>query len=345
MKIREFINKATDNWPVKAACVLLALCLYIFYTLSMQEKRSFTVPLRIKSVSGIAPAGHYPSTVKITLKGKTEDIASIRENEISAYLSLDYLSKDGTYSIPVLVDLPQQALLLDTMEVMVYPKEVKLKVEEQISGFVNVKPLINGEVAYGYEIKKVTLKPETVEIYGPRSMVLNCNRVQTKGIFVKNAETTFETQVDIESPGAFLKLKDSQKIFATVEIAAIFSEKKFSNVSIGFSGLSDDFEVSPQSFADIQLAGSLAELEKFVPPYGTLYVDCSSIEKTGTYELPIIVSVPEKFTVKSLSKQKITVNVKRVSKTGEFEEKLNDEINPIIPESKPEKTENNSGDI
>lgn len=345
MKIREFISKATENWMVKAACVLLALCLYIFYTLSIQDKRSFTVPLRVRSASGIVAAGHYPSTVKITLKGKTEDISSIRESEILAYLSLDYLSKDGTYTLPVLVDLPQQALLLDTMEIKVYPQEVKLKVEEQISGYVNVKPLLNGDVAYGHEIKKISISPETVEIYGPRSMVENCTRVQTKGVSVRNAEVSFETQVDVESPGAFLKVKDGQKISVTVEISAIASEKKYSDVTIAFSDLQEEFEISPLAFADLLLTGSLSDLEKFIPPYGSLYVDCSYIEKTGTYELPVMTSIPDRFGIKSISKQKITVNVRKASTGNEFEEKLNEDITPLIQETGSEENEKNLGEV
>ena len=73
MKIKDFIEKITENWPVKASCVLLAICIYVFYTLSLQDSRSFTVPLKIKNGSGIVPVSPYPANVKIKLKGKTEE--------------------------------------------------------------------------------------------------------------------------------------------------------------------------------------------------------------------------------------------------------------------------------
>ena len=202
MKIKDFIEKITENWPVKASCVLLAICIYVFYTLSLQDSRSFTVPLKIKNGSGIVPVSPYPANVKIKLKGKTEDIASLQKNNFSAYLDLNYLPKDGVYKLPVLVELPQQALLLDTLEVTVSPQEVNLKVEEKISAFVPVLPLINGSPAHGYEIKNITVKPDTVELTGPRSMVQNCTRLQTKAVSVKNADKSFASPVLPENPGS-----------------------------------------------------------------------------------------------------------------------------------------------
>ena len=325
MKIKDFIDKITDNWPVKAACVLLAICIYIFYTLSMQDSKSFTVPLKIHANSGIVAAGAYPSTIKISLKGKTEDIASIKKDDFSAYLDLDFLSKDGTYRLPVLVDLPQQAMLLDTLEVTVSPQEVNLRVEEKITSFVPVKPLINGEPAHGYEIKSIVVKPDTIELTGPRSMVENCTRLQTKAVSVKNATVSLEQEVSPESPGAYLKLDSRQKLTVTVEIVPVGAEKEFKIASVGFVSLKNSLEVYPKNISGtIQLKGNLVDLEGFSPATQTLYVNCESIEEPGTYELPVKCQVSDKFEVKGFSPAKITVDVRNVAVIDELEEKIGD---------------------
>jgi YbbR domain-containing protein len=323
MKIKDFINKATDNWGVKAACVLLAAFFYIFYTLSMQDSRSFTVPLKIESSGGIAPAGNYPTKVKVTLKGKTEDIATVRESEISAYVDLNYLSKDGTYRLPVLVNLPKSAMLLETLEVKVSPQEISLKVEEQISGFVSISPLVNGKPAHGFEVKSITLKPDTIEITGPRSMVEHCTRVQTKEISVKNAEVSFEKTVDPEIPGAYLKFKNKEKISATVEIVPVGSTKKISNIQVLFTSLAEDFEIYPKNLTvSAELKGNLLELEKYSPLPGAVSVNCSEITSSGEYELPLKVNFPDKFEIAEISAEKVKFEVRKIQKSDDLEEKI-----------------------
>lgn len=326
MKIKDFIDKTTDNWPVKAACILLAICIYIFYTLSMQDSRSFTVPLKIMANSGIVAAGAYPHTVKVNLKGKTEDIAAIKKDDFSAYLDLDFLSKDGTYRLPVFVDLPQQAMLLDTLEVTVTPQEVNLRVEEKITAFVPVTPLINGTPSYGYEIKNIVVKPDTVELTGPRSMVENCKRLQTKPVSVKNATVSLEQTVSPESPGAYLKFNDSQKLTVTVEIVPVVSEKKFDVPKVEFTNLKNDLEVTTKSISgSVVLSGNLVDIEKFAASDGILTVNCSSIEESGTYELPVKYSVGNKFSVKDYSPKTVKIDVGTVAKiSDEFEEKIGD---------------------
>lgn len=345
MKIKDFIEKITENWPVKASCVLLAICIYVFYTLSLQDSRSFTVPLKIKNGSGIVPVSPYPANVKIKLKGKTEDIASLQKNNFSAYLDLNYLPKDGVYKLPVLVELPQQALLLDTLEVTVSPQEVNLKVEEKISAFVPVLPLINGSPAHGYEIKNITVKPDTIELTGPRSMVQNCTRLQTKAVSVKNADKSFASPVLPENPGSYLKFKNNEeKLTVTVEIAPVVSEKNFSVQTIDVKSLPKEFVVSSQKNSGIlNLSGKLVDLEKFSVSQGSLFVNASEISEPGIYELDVKASVPAKFTVQDFSPKKIKVAVEKIKVVDVLEEKVGDVITSPVNEILPEKIELTGG--
>ncbi|WP_303918398.1 YbbR-like domain-containing protein [Treponema berlinense] len=330
MKIKEFIDRFTENWPIKATCILLAVCIYAFYTLSLQDSRSFTVPLKVKTGSGIVPASPYPSRVKVKLKGKTEEIASIQKDNFSAYLDLNYLPKNGSYKVPVLIELPQEALLLDTLEVTVSPQEVSLKVEEKISAFVSASPLINGSPAHGYEVKSVSVKPDTVEITGPRSMVENCTRLQTKAVSVKNADKSFAVSVMPENPGSYLKFKNpDEKLTVTVEVVPVVSEAAFEIPTVMLKALAEGFDVSPKTFpGELTLSGNLSELEKFTVSENTLWADAAGISEPGVYELDVKAFVPAKFAVKSFSPQKIKVSVEKLKTADEFEEKVREAVLP-----------------
>ena len=235
--------------------------------------------------------------------------------------------------------------MLDTLEVTVSPQEVNLKVEEKISAFVPVLPLINGSPAHGYEIKNITVKPDTVELTGPRSMVQNCTRLQTKAVSVKNADKSFASPVLPENPGSYLKFKNNEeKLTVTVEIAPVVSEKSFSVEMIDVKSLPKEFVVSSQKNSGIlNLSGKLVDLEKFSVSQGSLFVNASEISEPGIYELDVKASVPAKFTVQDFSPKKIKVAVEKIKVVDELEEKVGDVITSPVNEILPEKIELTGG--
>ncbi len=313
MKIKEISDKLTENWPVKAACILLASIFYVFYVLSIQDNRSFTVPLAVEAQNGITVAGSYPRKVKVTLRGKTEDIASIRESDVTAALDLNYLSKAGTYKVPVIINLPKSALLLDTLEVRVSPPAVSLTVEEQISGFTTVKPLISGKPAYGYEIKKITVVPDQIEIRGPKSMVENCTRIQTHPVSVKNASESLSNTVSAENFGSFLKPVYGDKVTVTVEIVPVVKDQTFEKFPVEFINLNPDFNILPQfSTVSLNLQGNLLDLEKYNPDKSTVTVNCFSIREPGIYQLPVEYKFPAGISFSKEPLSVITLEVKRL---------------------------------
>lgn len=341
MKVKELFDKITDNWPVKGACFLMAVCLYVFYTLSIQDSKSFTVPLTIESENGIAVAGSYPNRVKITLRGKTEDIAAVRENEVSAYLDLNYLSKDGTYKLPVLVNLSKQALLLETLEVHVSPQEVSLKVEEEINGFVPITPLVSGTPAHGYELSEITIEPSEVEITGPRSAVQNCTRIQTQAVSVKGADSTVVRTVNPDNLGRSLKLAGKQTVTVTALVVPTVMIRKFENVNVNFINLPEGFEVFPSKVnASFTLKGRMTELEKYAPSENSVTADFSVVEESDSYEIPVEHNFPSGFELVEFPLKKINVEVRKIQIADEFEQKINDLIDTNDTENSPISEEN-----
>ncbi len=333
MKIKEVFNRITENWPVKASCFLMALCLYVFYTLSIQDSKTFTVPLTIQSKNGIAVAGNYPKRVRVTLKGKTEDIASVRESEVSAYLDLNYLASDGTYKLPVLVDLSQQALLLETLEVHVSPQEVSLKVEEEISAYVPVTALIKGTPAHGYELAETIVEPDEVLVKGPRSQVLNCTRLQTQAVSIKNANSDVVKTVKPDNLGSTLHLAENKELTVKALIVPSIYTRRFENYAVYYANVPDGFSVYPPNInVSFVLKGRVADLEKYNPPSSSLYIDFSEFKETGSYEAKITAAFPQAYEVVEAPPLKATVELRKIDSNAEFEQKIEDIIESQTPE-------------
>ena len=40
MKVKQFVDKLMDNWPVKVVCFVMALFFYVFYRVSILDRKS-----------------------------------------------------------------------------------------------------------------------------------------------------------------------------------------------------------------------------------------------------------------------------------------------------------------
>ncbi len=316
MKIRQIINNITENWSVKAACFVLAIFIYIFFQLSIQETKTFVVNLDIVSKNGMAVTNNYQKKIKISIRGKKEDIAIFRESEVSAYVDLSFLAKEGSYKVPILVDLPKDALLLDALEVKVSPQEIPITVEEEIKGFVSLNPLVKGEVADGYEIKTIKITPDEVEIFGPKSIVQNYNRLQTKAINVKGANTSFSKNVGVDNLGKSLKLVSKELINVEVEIVPSVSSKKIIVNSLSCVGLPETLQVENENIeVEFVVTGKKLDIDNLKNTDFIVEADFSkitNIETESFVDVPIKIIKPEKVEFKGEYPKKISLQLKKI---------------------------------
>src|SRR5574344_118263 len=332
MKATQIIEKLRENWPAKVVCFVIAIFLYMFYQIATLDKKSFTVPLTITAKAGVVPAGNYPSHVKISVRGHPEDIATIKENDLGAYLDLNNCSKDGTVKFPVLVKLSAQAMLIGPLEVRVSPESVTLDVEEQIAGYTPVSALMQGEPAHGYQAGSVTVEPSQVEITGPRSLVENCTRLQTAPVSIQDAVSSVTMSVPVENTGSLLSLTEVKEVSVTVSIVPIQTTKSFPSLTVRLIHIPAQFELDGDApVIDITLAGSMLDLESYTPGAFTVTADCSHVEQTGSYDIPLAFAIPDNLHIDNSTERTITVTFKsRKDDKHEQDIKTKDEQSELI---------------
>jgi hypothetical protein len=71
---REFFARLLDNWPIKVLSIAAAILLFLFHRMGMLEERFFSVPLEVQVNEQLIPAETYPQTVRVTLRGRSEEI-------------------------------------------------------------------------------------------------------------------------------------------------------------------------------------------------------------------------------------------------------------------------------
>ncbi len=334
MKAKQLFDRLINNWPVKAFCFAMALLLYVFYQSQSLEKKVVSVPLDVNTENGFVAVEPHPAVVAVTITGKGEELAQIRESDISAYLDLSYVSKEGKYNFPVLLALSSSASVVNPLEIKVTPESVSLAVEEEVSSYVDLTPLVKGKPAYGYELKSVKLSPEQIKITGPRSMVLNCKSLQTKSINIDGASKGFIDTVGIEKKGIFIN-HENVSVTAKIDLSEIMTSKTFDNITVNLTNINENLDYDAVERISLTLKGSLAELESFRPDTFMILGDCSEITEPGTYEIALkyiipsyftlsddqVKSIPVTFVVSAPSEEKVSVTE---TPSGIIEEKIID---------------------
>ena len=295
MKVKQLFEKLIENWQVKAICFVISLFLYVIYQNQSVDTRVFSVPLTVESKNGFVSIEPHPRTVAVSARGKSEDLAQVRESDLKAYLDLNYVSEDGYYDFPVLINLADSASVLNPLEVKVTPERVKLRVEEEITSYVNIIPFVNGNPASGYAVKKTTASPDQIAIIGPRSMIEKITTLKTLNVTTSGAKRSFSTKTKVEKKGLFIR-HDDIDVSVTVEIEEMSGTKQFTKLPVKVLNLSPNLEIRAKTRdVAVTLEGSLPSLESFTPSENFVTADVSKIESPGTFYIDLKYNIPKRF--------------------------------------------------
>ena len=297
MKAKQLFDKLIENWQVKAVCFVIALFLYVIHQNQSIDKRVFSVPLTVESQNGFVSIEPHPRTVAVSARGKADELAQVRESDLKAYLDLTYISKDGSYDFPVLITLSDSASILNPLELKVTPEIVRLSVEEEVTSYVDIVPMVSGNPAYGYGIKNVTVSPEQIAITGPKTMIENCKSLKTLNVTASNAKRSFSSKTRVEQKGYFIS-HENIEVSVTVEIEELEGSKQFTKLPVKILNLSPELEIRAMTRdVAVTLNGSLAALESFKPADSFVSADVSHINSAGTFYINLSYSVPKRFTL------------------------------------------------
>jgi YbbR domain-containing protein len=186
-----------EKWPVKIISVAAALIIAVFYRMNTLETRTFLAPLQVETNGMLIPVSSLEDTVKISLRGETNSIYPILEEDIEAFIDLNRYSNEGTYRIPVQIRKKGSALGVVPLEISVLPIEISLLLEKKIRKDIPVFPEFQGAVASGYEIISRSINPESLTVEGPRSSVETQHEFNTEIINLEGRNESFSVLVNI----------------------------------------------------------------------------------------------------------------------------------------------------
>lgn len=310
MKIKPLLEKLNDRWPAKAICIVAACVLYMFNQHTSLERRSLAVRLNVLQEGEMLCTTHLPSSVSVTIRTNAENISHVNAEGITATLDLNYITKEGNFDVPVLVSLPSNLESLDPLEVTVYPEKIKVHLEKNISRAVKVVPYEIGRSPYGYMVKKISVTPPYVEIFGPRSIVENVNALEVGAVVIDEKTESFSERKRIINRNRLVKIDGASEVEVNVEVGLVQGTKSFSNVPIELKNLNPEFEIEGNFFANFSIMGAQLVLDEYEILPGVLSADLGAISEAGEYEIPVIVLLPQDFHLESISVESISISVR-----------------------------------
>ena len=308
MKTKQLFEKLTENWQAKVICFGLALGLYVVHITSLLDRKTYTVPLKVVADGGMYPMSDYPEYVRITVRSTAENIAETLQSDFTATIDLTKYEKEGSFSIPVSVHLSPKLLLMDPFEIKLNPESVSMRLEEKTLKYVSVVPSLSGEVQHGYVVTKTAVEPATVEITGPRRAVDETKQVYTSAIDVTALTVPKTFEASLQNINSLLAINPAKSYTVHVDVAEEPLVKKFTDVPVRLLFLPEALEAEGEApKISFDVAGTVPTLEDYELSESAVYVDCSAIDKAGTYDLPVYITLPSYFQIENQSAA--TVNV------------------------------------
>ncbi len=308
MKSRRLRDLILTNWPAKIISLAAAVLIFVFYRVSTLEERFFNVQLKMDPPAGYAVASPYPKSVRVTLRGKGESIFLVSDDDVEVYADFGKIEAPGEYRIPLRVVRKGAAMSIEPLEVRVDPSEIRVGLEHRLESTVEVKPNLEGNPAYGYELVQYNVVPGTVEITGPESAVRGIQQVQTEAIDLtdRTEDFTAQTGVVLDSPVVHLVGGGAVEVRIIIRQAQII--KTFEGVDIISIDLSPALRLAaPLPEGSIKVQGTQIAIEGLMPGSLHMIVDCSEITRPGQVTLPVQPDVPPDLVVLKYEPQELTL--------------------------------------
>jgi YbbR domain-containing protein len=159
---------------IRILAVVFAVLLWLYA--NPIENKPFTVQLSILNENTLKDREimledhNFPSTVEITVRGRTDRIANLRDNDF--YAALDFSKVSSHQDSELEIDGPiyrgkEEGITI----VSVKNRKIKVNLEAIGDNPLKVDVVATGKMIEGYKVAKSTVIPDIVQIEGKQSLV------------------------------------------------------------------------------------------------------------------------------------------------------------------------------
>ena len=303
-----FLSLFTDEWQLKIAALVGAVFTWFFYDMISLEERYLTVPLEVSINETVAPLRSYPEAVKLTVRGRAEDIYLFSDEDFRAFADFSAHDVPGRYAVPISVQSLRSAELLNDIQIDTDPKFLDLAFDWKVTKQVEVTADLKGFPASGFEVAEVRVEPAFVEISAPESVAALIETVSTIPIPIDGSRNSFSVLAEVAIDDKTVSFTGDPIVRLYVTVSEVYIEKNFEPlpIELNHSLSGGTLSITPQT-GSLSLSGRQLLMDGLSAADVSLKVDLPELVPGESVELPVVPSVPEGTTVLQQTPQTVTV--------------------------------------
>lgn len=303
-----FLSLFTDEWQLKIAALVGAVFTWFFYDMISLEERYLTVPLEVSINETVASLRSYPEAVKLTVRGRAEDIYLFSDEDFRAFADFSAYDVPGRYAVPISVQSLRSAELLNDIQIDTDPKFLDLAFDWKVTKQVEVTADLKGFPASGFEVAEVRVEPAFVEISAPESVAAPIETVSTIPIPIDGSRNSFSVLAEVAIDDKTVSFTGDPIVRLYVTVSEVYIEKTFEPlpIELNHSLSGGTLSITPQT-GSLSLSGRQLLMDGLSAADVSLKVDLPELVPGESVELPVVPSVPEGTTVLQQTPQTVTV--------------------------------------
>ena len=237
-----------------------SVILWVFVSFSYDYTTTFTVPLEFVNIKeGHALLSQSNSDISITIKGQGWSLAQITFGPETTF-KISTNDNIGIQNYNIRGSIGQNTWLNSSLQVvMISPEEVRCAIERLSYKKVPIVDDVSIGLEAGYGlVSNVRLVPDSVKIYGPKSLVHSLKSIETERFEFDNSSENISTMINLKP----IKYIDFENDKTTIEIdVQKIVDKTFKNVQVKVVNVPNlrDLDLFPPSI-DVTLRGGLQNL-------------------------------------------------------------------------------------
>lgn len=312
MAERSFFSWFSNNWLPKIICLLIAIVLFLVYRTTSLSSRKINIAIDAVHTEKYIPINSYTTNMVVEIRGEPEKILNITDRDIKAFIDFSECTGEGHADMDVHMQFSPAVQLIDPIEISTSVESVSVVVEKRAFADVEIDLQLVGSVAGGYRLVSHSVSPETIHISAPQSIIDNLNGhlhidydiTGQRYSFSNNVET-----VDFLDPSANITVVSSGILEISAKIEPIIVRETFKNLTVTFAALAEKFKLTQLTSVNLELETTKEIMSDFSAETARIVADCSSINSTGEFDLPLKVELPDGVSVFSPGQPSVKVRV------------------------------------
>ncbi len=203
------------NWYLKIASLCLATLLWAAVSNEASSEIGLEVPLEYRNIPPqMEITGDMTNTVQVRLQGSSNVIKGISVKDVATTIDLNKM-RAGEKIValsPHNVEAPFGAEVI-----RVSPSSVRFTLERTLAKAVPISATI-APPPDGFEVGRVLLSPNVVQIEGPESRVNSLSSIATVPIRIDRRQTVVEQTIDLDVPDPQIRIQHPSPVNVKIEI-------------------------------------------------------------------------------------------------------------------------------